>query len=80
MIYYHPGTPGEVSDEAAHAYVDKLVRNPFTTGLIWYMIADYGPTSTRRNIARGRPLCAPGAMLTYLQAAAVRERFQGEGS
>ena len=79
MIYYHPGAPGEVSHEEARDYVAKLARNPFTTGRIWYMIADYSPSATRRTIARGRPLCAPGAMLVYLRAAAVRDLFRGEG-
>lgn len=67
MIFYHPGTAGEVSHEAARAYIADILANPFTDGYLLWRLSD---APWMRHRAR---LCAPGAMNSYLQHAALRE-------
>ena len=75
-VYYHPGKPGEVSHEAAARKVAEILANPFTRtdGALLSRISDPAWMRTSK-----RPLCAPGAMMAYLTAAALREATQGEG-
>ncbi len=74
MIYYHPGKPGEVSHEAARRKAADVLTNPFIPARL---IRDMSDTAWQRNDRR--PLCAPGVMMSWLTAAAIREATQGEG-
>lgn len=71
--FYHPGKPGEVSHAKAAADIAAILSNPFTTPALLARIAD---CHTMRR--EGRPICAPGAMFSYLKAAALRDATRGE--
>ena len=75
MIFYHENQPGEVSHRAAHADAAHILALtfPITSGTL----SRYTDPAWMRRTKR--PLCAPGAMHSYLVAAAIREMTQGEG-